>query len=113
MMSRMLWLASLIVRRGNRLEAMKIRMMVLQLLLLAGILLHIAHPLVVIVAITIVVTRAHLALQYAVASIVQLWQVLLEPVVAAQLRVLEGMVVERIWVGIWALGREVGVGSHM
>ena len=86
-------------------------MMVLHLLLLlAGMLLLVAHPRVVMVAITTAVTRAILALLYAVACMVQLRQVLLEPVVAAQLGVLGGMVAERIWVGIWALGREVGVG---
>ena len=93
----MSWLASLIVPRGNRLEAMKIRMMVLHLLpLLAGMLLLVAHPRVVMVAITRAVTRAILTLLYAVACMVQLLQVLLEPVVAAQLGLLEGMVAERI-----------------
>ena len=97
--------------RGNRLEAMKIRMMVLYLfLLLARMLLLVAHPRVVMLAITTAVTRAILALLYAVACMVQLRQVLLEPVVVVQLGMLGVMVAERIWVGIWALGREVGVG---
>ena len=78
----MSWLASLIVPRGNRLEAMKIRMMLLHLLrFLAGMLFLVAHPPVVMVAITTAVRRAILALLYAVAWIVQLRQGQLEPVV--------------------------------
>ena len=80
------------------------------ILLLLGMLLLVARPWVVMVAMTTAVTRAILALLYAVACIVQLRQELLEPVVVAQLEVLGGMVAERIWVGIWALGREMEIG---
>ena len=95
---------------GNRLEVMTIRMMVLRLLLLlAGMVLLIAHPQGVMVAITTAVTRAILTLLYAVACMVQLGQVLQGPVVVVQMGVLWGMVAEGIWVGIWAFGRKVGV----
>ena len=61
-------------------------------------------PQVVMVAITTAVTRAILTPLYAIACMVQLRQVLQEPVVAVQMGVLWGMVAEGIWVGIWAFG---------